>query len=67
MIISQAENNVGRATIGSTWLGIDPSVGKLLAELMAPPFAQMISESVITGGQWHHVGLVYDRDGYAIH
>ena len=30
--------------------------------LMAIVFGPLESESVITDGQWHHVGLVYDRD-----
>jgi hypothetical protein len=29
--------------------------------LMGPFFGPLESESVITDGQWHHVGLVYDR------
>ena len=30
---------------------------------MHPPFDPLVSESVITDGQWHHIGLVYDFDG----
>jgi len=29
---------------------------------MDVPFGALESESVITDGQWHHVGLVYDLD-----
>jgi len=31
-----------------------------MTRLMHPPFDPLLSESVITDGQWHHVGLVYD-------
>jgi hypothetical protein len=30
---------------------------------MHPPFDPLLSESVITDGQWHHIGLVYDFVG----
>jgi len=46
---------------GTDWLSVDPSDGKLITKLMHPPFPQLVSESVVTDGQWHHVGLVYDR------
>ena len=44
------------------WLGTDPSYGRLMTRLMHPPFVPLLSEVVITDGQWHHVGLVYDID-----
>ncbi|MGD8501816.1 MAG: LamG domain-containing protein, partial [Phycisphaerales bacterium] len=47
-------------TDGSAWLCMDPSDGKLTTKLMYPTFSPLESESVITDGQWHHVGLVYD-------
>jgi len=47
---------------GGTWLGIDPSEGKLMAGFSAMYFGALVSETVITDGQWHHVGLVYDMD-----
>ncbi len=34
---------------------------------MGPLFAPLESESVITDGQWHRIGLVYDRDGLCRH
>jgi hypothetical protein len=30
---------------------------------MHPPFDPLVSDSVITDGQWHHVGLAYDFVG----
>jgi len=27
---------------------------------MHPPFTPLMSEAIITDGQWHHVGLVFD-------
>ncbi|MHC4229016.1 MAG: LamG-like jellyroll fold domain-containing protein [Planctomycetota bacterium] len=63
VIVSQMDVTSGRTTIfGSTWLGTDPSNGKLVTMLMDPPFGPLESEAVITDGQWHHVGLVYDLD-----
>jgi N-acetylneuraminic acid mutarotase len=50
---------------GSVWLGADASDGKLMTGLapvqvgryVPPP---LISESIITDDQWHHVGFVWD-------
>ena len=39
------------------------ATGKLITRLMHPTFESLVSESVITDWQWHHVGLVYDYDG----
>jgi N-acetylneuraminic acid mutarotase len=47
---------------GGTWLGIDPSEGKLITGFSDIYFGVLVSETVITDGQWHHVGLVYDLD-----
>jgi hypothetical protein len=58
VIISQTD--VGGQ--GSAWLCAEPSDGKLTTTLMSPPFPPLESESVITDGQWHHIGLVYDID-----
>jgi hypothetical protein len=63
-ILSQANSTFGS---NSTWLGIDPSNGKLITKLMHPPFPLLESDSVITDGQWHHVGLVYSRDSLHRH
>ncbi|MFC1635616.1 LamG-like jellyroll fold domain-containing protein [Planctomycetota bacterium] len=61
VIISQADAE-GQSAIesGGTWLGIDPSDGRLMTGLMDIFFGPLDSESVVTDGQWHHVGLVYD-------
>jgi len=56
VIISQTGNN------GGTWLGTNPSDGRLLTGLGDIYFGVLDSESVITDGQWHQVGLVYDFD-----
>jgi len=57
-ILSQANSTFGS---NSTWLGMDSSDGKLITRLMHPPFPPLESQCIITDGQWHHVGLVYDR------
>jgi N-acetylneuraminic acid mutarotase len=56
VIISQTDDT-GQ---GTRWLWADPSYGRLMTRLMHPPFDPLVSESVITDGQWHHIGLVYD-------
>ena len=53
VIISQTDG-IG---YGSTWLGIDPTDGKLMTDLC---FLELVSEKVITDGQWHHVVLVWN-------
>ena len=64
-IISQTDVTVGRTTQpGSTWLGTDPSDGRVMTGLMDTFFGPLESESVITDGAWHHIGLVYDFDGF---
>jgi hypothetical protein len=65
VIISEPDRRVGRfIERGSTWLGTDSSDGKLITTLMDATFGPLESEAVITDGQWHHVGLVYDFDGF---
>jgi N-acetylneuraminic acid mutarotase len=59
VIISQTDGTGS----GAAWLWADSSYGTLITRLMHPPFDPLVSESVITDGQWHHVGLVYDFDG----
>jgi hypothetical protein len=54
-IISQTGGRAG----GSTWLGIDPSAGTLMTGLMSPQ-PPLQSQSVITDGKWHEIGLVWD-------
>ena len=52
-IISQTDG-IG---FGGTWLGADQTNGKLFTNLM---YFELASETVITDGQWHHVGIVWD-------
>jgi L-ascorbate metabolism protein UlaG (beta-lactamase superfamily) len=68
VIISQADILAGRSIKpGSIWLCVDPLDGKLMtycglasAGSPIPPAPLLVSESVITDGQWHHVGFVWD-------
>jgi len=58
VIISQSGES------GGTWLGIDSS-GKLMTGLVPPRAGwanpqPLVSESVITDIQWHHIGFVWD-------
>jgi len=57
VIISQ-KNSFGG--IGATWLGINASDGRLITELTSTAVGPLESESVITDGQWHHIGFVWD-------
>jgi len=49
-------------TGGVDWLLVDPSEGKLMTELKGPgrDAAALMSNFVITDGQWHRVGFVWD-------
>ncbi len=57
-----SQRDVGRDP-GNMWLMADASYGRLMTRLMHPPFPPLVSESVITDDQWHHIGLVYDIVG----
>jgi len=62
VIISQTD---GIGGTGETWLGADPSGGKLVSGLVPPPAGRFVpqpleSQSIITEGQWHHIGFVWD-------
>lgn len=51
--------------IGETWLGSEPIDGKLMTDLVTPKVGRtipqpLVSESIITDGQWHRVGFVWD-------
>jgi len=63
VIISQTD---GDGT-GETWLGADALNGKLMTDLRPPgvrsPTPPMVSDFVITDGQWHHVGIVVTDRG----
>jgi hypothetical protein len=72
IILSQADTSrdtpVGPLTDpGTTWLGTDSSDGGLMTGLMDSFFGPLESQSVITDGQWHHIGLVYDLDAMHRH
>jgi len=50
---------------GANWLGADPDSGCLMTELIPPAVGRFTpqplkSDSVITDGQWHRVGFVWD-------
>jgi hypothetical protein len=49
---------------GGTWLGIDPAEGKLMTGFSGIYFGDLVSETVITDGQWHRVGFAYDVDTF---
>ncbi len=62
VIISQLD---GIGT-GESWLGIDESIGNLVTGLVPSPLGRfkptsLESEFVITNGQWHHIGFVWDE------
>ena len=63
VIISQSD---GIGT-GETWLGMDALGGNLMTGLRPPgtrsPTPPMVSDFVITDGQWHHVGIVVTAQG----
>jgi N-acetylneuraminic acid mutarotase len=51
--------------IGETWLGMDALSENLMTDLVPPPVGRfvpqpLISESIITDDQWHHIGFVWD-------
>jgi Tol biopolymer transport system component len=61
VIISQTDG----AGSGDIWLGMEESSGKLMSGLVPPPAGRLVatplrSECVVTDGQWHHVGFVWD-------
>jgi len=61
VILSQTDG----AGSGETWLGADPLLGKLMTGLVPPATGRfgpqpLVSESIITDGQWHHVGFAWD-------
>jgi hypothetical protein len=49
-------------TDGANWLLADPSEGNLMTELRSPGRGggPLQSQTVITDGNWHHIGLVWD-------
>jgi hypothetical protein len=51
-------------TGGANWLSADPSEGNFTTELVPPttrsPLPPLVSETVITDGNWHHIGFVWN-------
>jgi N-acetylneuraminic acid mutarotase len=64
VIISQADRTIFGTTIstGSAWLSTDPAEGKLMTELQDPgqTGGPLASQTVVTDGGWHRVGLTWD-------
>ncbi len=61
VILSQ-EDGMG---MGETWLGANPLQGNLVSGLVPPPAGRTVTPAlespfVITDGQWHHIGFVWD-------
>ena len=57
-IISQTD---GAGVAGRKWLCTDALDGKLMTTLVGLlPSGLLQSESVITDGDWHHIGVVWD-------
>jgi N-acetylneuraminic acid mutarotase len=57
---------------GANWLRADPDSGHLMTELMPPAGGRFVpqpleSESVITDGQWHRIGFVWDGANRALY
>jgi hypothetical protein len=57
---------------GEIWLGTDELLGKLMTCLVPPPAGRfvaqpLVSESIITDGQWHHIGFVWDGSYRALY
>ena len=68
VVISQADGTGS----GETWLGTESSQGKLMTGLVPPPAGrfvpqQLISEFVVTDGQWHHIGFAWDGSYRALY
>jgi L-ascorbate metabolism protein UlaG (beta-lactamase superfamily) len=61
VIISQADGSGN----GGTWLGAETTSGRLTTGLVPPPAGRtvpqpLVSELIITDGDWHQVGFVWD-------
>jgi hypothetical protein len=61
VVISQTDGTGSN----ETWLGTEPISGKLMTGLVPPPAGRfipqpLVSESIITDGQWHHIGFIWD-------
>jgi hypothetical protein len=61
VIVSQADALVGRQDRpGCSWLAIDPVLGTLTTDLVIPEPIPPGPGLIVTDGQWHRVGLVWD-------
>jgi len=49
---------------GGMLIGTNPSDGKLMTGFSGMYFGDLVSETAVTDGQWHHVGFVYDMDTF---
>jgi len=58
VILSQTDGT----GVGRNWLAAEPSTGNFMTQLKPPGRLGrfLISETPITDGEWHHVGLVWD-------
>ena len=61
VVISQTDGTGS----GETWLGAEPVSGKLMTGLVPPAAGRfvpqpLVSESIITDDQWHHIGFAWD-------
>ena len=61
-----------RDTGGETWLGTEPTNGKLITGLMAPHTGRTIphplqSDTIITDNHWHHIGVTWDGSYRALY
>ena len=57
---------------GANWLRTDPVSGSVMTELTPPAVGRFVpqplkSESVITDGQWHRIGFVWDGINRALY
>jgi len=57
---------------GANWLRADPDLGCLMTELMPPAVGRFTpqplkSESIITDGQWHRIGFVWDGENRSLY
>jgi N-acetylneuraminic acid mutarotase len=57
---------------GANWLVADPGLGCVMTELISPAVGRfvpqpLISECVITDGQWHRIGFVWDGANRALY
>ena len=54
---------------GVNWLSAEPTEGSLMTELKGPARADrpLISQTVITDGQWHRIGFVWDGSNRSLY